>query len=103
VVESSGIELVRLPARSPNLNAHVERVIRSIKEECLAHVIPLSEAHLRHVLKEYLAHYHAERHHQGLGGRLIAGAPAAPPGSRGRVRRRKRLGGLLNYYEREAA
>ena len=99
--ESCHIEPQRLPARSPNLNAHIERCIRSIREECLDRVIPLGERHLRTLLSEYLEHYHAERPHQGLDGAIIA--PANDNGGQGRVVRRKRLGGLLNYYHREAA
>jgi len=82
-----------------NVHAHCW-AIRSIRQECLSKVIPLSEAYLRSVLREYLAHYHAERHHQGLGGRLIEGEP---PSAIGKIRRRQRLGGLLNYYFRNAA
>ncbi len=97
----AGIEPVRLPRRSPNLNAFVERFNRSIKEECLDRVIPLGEAHLRELVREYVAHYHGERPHQGLNSRLIAAA--TDPRGRGPLVRRQRLGGLLNYYYREAA
>src|SRR6266850_83357 len=76
----AGIDPIRLPRCSPNLNAFVERFNRSIQEECLDRVIPLGEAHLRGLVREYVAHYHEERPHQGLGGRLIA----ASTGSRGR-------------------
>ena len=96
-----GIEPVRLPRRSPNLNAFVERFNRSIKEECLDRVIPLGEAHLRELVREYVAHYHAERPHQGLGGRLVAAT--SEPSGRGPLARRQRLGGVLNHYYREAA
>jgi len=97
----AGIESIRLPRCSPNLNAFVERFNRSIKEECLERVIPMGEAHLRELVREYVAHYHEERPHQGLGGRLIV----ASTGSRGRgpLERSERLGGLLNHYYREAA
>ena len=97
----AGIEPIRLPRRSPNLNAFVERFNRSIKEECLDCVIPLGEAHLRELVREYVSHYHEERPHQGLSGRLIAASTA----HRGRrpVTRRQRLGGMLNHYYREAA
>ncbi len=71
----AGIEPIRLPRRSPNLNAFVERFNRSIKEECLDRVIPLGEAHLRELVREYVAHYHEERPHQGLRSRLIAASP----------------------------
>jgi putative transposase len=91
---------VRLPARGPNLNAYAERFVRSVREECLAKVIPLSESHLREVLREYVVHYHAERNHQGLANTLID----APHGrATGRVVRSKRIGGVLNHYYREAA
>jgi transposase InsO family protein len=80
-------------------NAHAERFVRSIKEECLNRIIPLGERHLRRAVHEFVEHYHRERNHQGLGNSLIAGAPARANGA---IRRRPRLGGLLNYYERAA-
>ncbi len=89
------------PRRSPNLNAFIERFIRSIKKECLDRVIPLGEAHLRELICEYRAHYRAERPHQGLGGALIQ--PSNDHAADGPLVRRERLGGLLNYYYREAA
>ena len=98
---ATGAKPVRLPRRSPNLNAFIERFIRSIKEECLGRVIPLGEAHLRELIHEYMAHYHAERPHQGLGGAFVR--PADDHAADGPLARRERLGGLLNYYYREAA
>jgi transposase InsO family protein len=71
LLESSGVETVKLPARSPNLNAYAERFVRSIKSEFLAQIIPLGESHLRKAVKEYTEHYHIERNHQGLGNELI--------------------------------
>ena len=65
IVKASGVEAVRLPPRSPNLNANAGRFVSSIKEECLNHLILSSEEQLRHVLSEYLEHYHHERIHQG--------------------------------------
>ncbi len=97
----AGIEPIRPPRRSPNLNAFVERFNRSIKEECLDRVIPLGEAHRRELVREYVAHYHGERPHQGLNGRLIT--PATAHRGRRPVARRQRLGGMLNHYYREAA
>ena len=81
-------------------NAHAERFVRSLKDECLHRVIPLGERHLRQTIREFVEHYHRERNHQGLGNELIEGAPEV--GCVGRVRRRPRLGGLLNYYCRAA-
>jgi len=67
------IKPVKLPPRSPNLNAYAERFVRSIKAECLDHLIPLGEGFLRHAIKEYLAHYHGERNHQGadIGNKIL--------------------------------
>jgi transposase InsO family protein len=101
MLRHAGVNPVRLPRRSPNLNAFIERFIRSIKEECLDRVIPLGEAHLRELIREYMAHYHAERPHQGLGGTFIQ--PSTDHAADGRLVQRERLGGLLNYYYREAA
>jgi transposase InsO family protein len=97
----AGVRPVRLPRRSPNLNAHVERFIRSIREECISRVIPLGERHLHHLVREYVEHCHAERPHQGLGGAIIE--PDNDNAGQGRVVRRQRLGGLLSHYYREAA
>lgn len=96
-----GTQVVRLPARSPNLNAFAERFVLSIRSECLDRIIPLGEWHLRRAVSEYLKHYHQERNHQGLGNVLIDSSMAA--NAEGRVLRRQRLGGLLSYYHREAA
>jgi transposase InsO family protein len=71
ILKSAGVETVKLPARSPNLNAYAKRFVRSIKSECLSQIIPLGEEHLRHAVKEYTEHYHLERNHQGLDNRLI--------------------------------
>jgi putative transposase len=102
MLKDSGVNVVRLPARSPNLNAFAERFVLSAKRECLGRNVPLGEAHLRRALTEFVEHYHHERHHQGLGGQLIVADPAA--GSReGRVVCQERLGGLLRFYHREAA
>jgi putative transposase len=74
--------------------------VRSIKEECLDRVIPFGERHLRKTIAEYVEHYHRERNHQGLDNALIDDGSHRPTGKR--IRRRPRLGGLLNYYERAA-
>ena len=94
-LESSGVRPVRLPSRSPNLNAYAERFVRSIKSECLAQVIPIGEGHLRRAVREYVEHYHGERNHQGIGNRLI---DSSLDGSRrvGSIECRERLGGLAS-------
>ena len=102
ILTSADVQPIRLPPRSPNLNAFAERFVRSIKEECLTRVVPLGEAHLRRLIAEYVEHYHRERNHQGLGNRLLQRSPplVSPDAD---VQRRERLGGLLNFYYREAA
>ena len=97
-----GVESVKLPPRSPNLNAHAERFVRSIKESCLERLILFGESSLRTAVQNFVAHYHTERNHQGLGNRLILPDPAHV-GSTGIVQCRERLGGMLNYYYRAAA
>jgi transposase InsO family protein len=102
LLEESGVGVVRLPRKSPNLNAHAERFVLSIKSEALNRIMILGEDHLRLVVSEYTAHYHTERPHQGLGGALIEpDARAVPP--IGEIACRQRLGGLLRYYYRKAA
>src|SRR5215469_13544425 len=103
VLQSRGIQCLTLPARSPNLNAFAERWIRSVKEECLSKLILFGEASLERALREFLAHYHSERNHQGKGNRLLfPPAPSVPTTSRGKVHCQERLGGLLLYYARAA-
>jgi transposase InsO family protein len=102
ILEQRGVKCVRIPAQSPNCNPHAERFVETIKCECLNHLVLFGERHLRNVIKEFMAHYHWERFHQGLGGQLIAkqATSTAPSGALGC---RSRLGGMLSYYYREAA
>ena len=97
-----GIESVKLPPRSPNLNAYAERFVRTIKESCLEQMIFFGEDALRNAVRQFVAHYHLERNHQGLDNRLIIPLKTTAA-MRGTVRRHERLGGMLNYYYREAA
>jgi len=104
IVKSGHVEPLKLPARSPNLNAYAERWVKSVKEEALSKLILFGEASLRHVLSEYLVHFHRERNHQGKGNVLLFPLNRQPaPSSDRSVRCRERLGGLLKYYHREAA
>ncbi len=100
ILSWGGVSSVRLPARSPNLNAYAERFVLSIKSECLNRMVILGEGHLRRAIEQYVEHYHLERTHQGLGNQLIDGVPESESGS---VIRRERLGGILSSYHREAA
>jgi putative transposase len=97
ILRREGVEAVRLPPRSPNLSPHIERFMRSIKEECLSRMIFFGQGWLEHAVREYLLHYH-----QGLGNRLIS--PGKDAGrTMGAIDCRNRLGGLLRYYYRRAA
>jgi transposase InsO family protein len=102
IIKAGGVEPIALPPRSPNLNAYSERWVRSVKEECLSKLILFGERSLRRALKNYLAHYHEERNHQGKNNVLLF--PQALASRRADpVQCRERLGGLLRYYHREAA
>ncbi|HSX79354.1 MAG TPA: helix-turn-helix domain-containing protein [Candidatus Saccharimonadia bacterium] len=103
IIDDAGVERVVLPPRSPNLNAYAERWVRSVKEECLSRVILFGEASLRHALQEYVEHYHHERNHQGKGNVLLFPTARVDERRTGPIHCRERLGGLLKYYECEAA
>jgi putative transposase len=100
LLETSGVRVIQAPFRAPNCNAHAERFVRSVNEECLNRLIPLGERHFRRALADFVVHYHRERNHQGLGNELIDGMEVQPQS--GRVQRRQRVGGLLSYYYRAA-
>jgi transposase len=105
ILAERGVKCVRIPARSPNCNPHAERFVKTVRDECMNHLVLFGERHLRHVIKEFMAHYHRERFHQGLGGQLIEAqtSSANERMARGKVVRRSRLGGMLNFYCRQAA
>ncbi len=102
IIEAGLVKTLPLPARSPNLNAYAERWVRSVKEECLSRLVLFSEASLRRALNEFVAHYHAERNHQGRGNVLLFPV-SVDTRDVGAVQCRERLGGLLRYYHRQAA
>ena len=100
-VRGMGIEEVLIAPRSPWQNPFVERLIGSIRRECLDHVLLLGEAHLRRVLREYFAYYHDSRPHQSLDGN--APRPREiEPASQGRIVAEPRVGGLHHRYRRAA-
>jgi putative transposase len=106
ILKDDGVKTVRTPIRSPNMNTHCERVIQSIKSECLDHFVVFGAKHLRYLIDQYLAHYHLERPHQGLGNRPLSAAddpPATLPFPPSEVACRERLGRLLKHYNRKAA
>jgi len=105
ILRERGVKCVRIPAQSPNCNPHAERFVETIKHECLNHLVLFGERHLRYVIKEFMAHYQRERFHQGLGGQLVERQAVATNGKGAcdKVACRSRLGGMLNYYHRDAA
>ncbi|MDB4419547.1 integrase core domain-containing protein [Rubripirellula sp.] len=96
-----GVKSVRLPPRSPNLNAHLERFFGSLKSECLHQLILFGETATRNAVRSFLAHYHSERNHQGLGNELIVPMDR-PPDLDAEIETTEQLGGLLRSYRREA-
>jgi len=102
VLRVVGIEPVKLPPKSPNLNAFAERFVKSIKTESLNRMILFGEKSLRHVIKEFLAHYHAERNHQGIDN-VIPYTDGRVGLTTGKITKSERLGGLLTFYYRDAA
>jgi putative transposase len=103
IIDTGGVTRVPLPPRSPNLNAYAERWVRSVKEECLSRLILFGERSLRHVLTEYVTHFHQERPHQGKGNVVLM--PIAEHSKRraSSISCQERLGGLLEYYYCAAA
>jgi putative transposase len=99
ILKAASVEPVKLPPRSPNLSPHAERFVRSVREECLDHLILASEDQLRYVLSEYLQYYHHERIHQGLN-KIIE---PQHEGNQGEIICIERRGGLLKSYHRKAA
>jgi transposase len=105
LLRSGGVKCVPIPAHSPNCSPHAERFVRTIRVECLDQFVIFGERHLRYLVGSFVDHYLTGRYHQGLGGQLIR--PPTPAsndnGSTGAIQCRSRLGGLLNYYYRDAA
>jgi putative transposase len=109
-LEAMGLEVLKTPARVPQANTFCERLIGTIRRECLDFVIPMTEQHLRAILREWISHYNRGRPHSSLG----PGLPDPPPGrvvtSNGhqlptghRVGATPILGGLHHEYGLEAA
>jgi len=99
ILKDDGVDVITTPYQAPTCNAHADRFVRSIKEECLNRMILFGESSLRRALREYVEHYHLERNHQGIGNELIEGTSSTGGGE---VQRRERLGGLLSFYDRAA-
>lgn len=104
VLAAEGAVVQRVGPRAPNLYAHAERFAQTLRHKLLDHFMIFGVRHLRHLLAESLTHSDAERPHQRIGNVPLADMPASVwPFTHGRVRCRKRLGGLLHDYHRVAA
>ena len=102
VAAVSGITILRTPVRAPRANAVCERLLGSVRRECLDHVLVLGEAHLRRVLREYAAYFNTARPHQGLGQATPEPPPAEMRSRTGPVCAKPVLGGLHHAYQRAA-
>jgi transposase InsO family protein len=101
VFRTEGIQVIRTPFRTPNANAHAERFVRTLREECLDWLLILGRRHLESVLRQYTDHYNRERPHRALQLRAPEPSPQVVPlhpRHATRVRRRDRLGGLIHEY-----
>ena len=99
IIRCEGVRVIETPVRAPTANAVAERWVRSVRNECLDHVLVFGRRHLERVLRGYLAHYNAERPHRSLG---LAAPAGKPPEARGsppaEIRRRDVLGGVIHEY-----
>ncbi len=100
VFATEAVRVILTPIRTPVANAYAERVVRTIRRECLDWILIRNEHHLRRVLVEYLEHYNHERPHRG---RALRPPDPPPRIEAGRIERRDRLGGLIHEYHRAAA
>ncbi len=102
VFRSEGVRVVHTPIRAPQANAYAERFVRTVRTECLDHLLIIGRSHLERVLRIYLQHYTRERPHRGLALQPPEAPQLRSPPS-GEVERRDRLGGLIHEYYRAAA
>jgi len=102
-LRAGGIRVVKTPVRAPQANAIAERVVRTVRAECLDWLLILNRRHLERVLREYVNHHNTHRPHRAL--ELQPPEPGKPPPTStvGEIRRHDRLGGLIREYYRDAA
>jgi len=100
VFESEGIYVIHTPFQAPNANAHAERWVRTVREECLDSILIIKTEHLQRVLIEFAQYYNASRPHQGIDQQMPV--PYKTPTHTGSIQRRKVLGGIINNYYRSS-
>lgn len=99
---SEGFDVIHTPYRAPNANTFAERWVRTVREECLDHILIINATHLRKVLLEYTnTYYNLARPHQGINQQ--SPLPRGQPSNSGTIRKRKVLGGIINDYHRAPA
>ena len=98
IIRSEGVRVIETPFRAPRANAVAERWVRTVRNECLDHLLIVGRRHLEQVLAAYLAHYNAERPHRSLSLAAPAGHPSWRAARRGEICRRDVLGGLIHEY-----
>ena len=104
IVRGEGVRVIKTPVRTPQANAVAERWVRSVRNECLDHVLVFGCTHLEQLLHGYLSHYNAERPHRSLALAAPAGKPHQARGSPpAEIRRRDVVGGLIHEYYAAAA
>jgi putative transposase len=105
-VSALGLRVLRTPVRAPKANAYCERLVGTIRRECLDYLIPFNERHLRNLLREWVAHYNQARPHSALGPGMPEGSDwFFSPNGRGhvlpdgaRIQKKTILGGLHHEY-----
>ena len=103
LIGSEGVRVIRSPVRAPKANAVAERWVRTVRTECLDHVLVFGRRHLEQILRGYVAHFNAERPHRSLALVPPAGAHAPRGSPPAEIRRREVVGGLIHEYYAAAA
>ena len=100
MLETEGMRIIKTPPRTPVANAYAERVVQTIRRDCLDWLLIRSRRHLEHALRVYTRHDNAHRPHRACG---LTPPEWTPPERAGPLERRDLLGGLVHEYHRAAA